>query len=936
MKLCPDKNNDDYKKLVDAFGSKRANTAFYRKGDGSIPSIAEAEKILGVKAGEPTAQAKKYDEWLKEEPITRKSDLDKLSVGASQAVESAKEFTKKSLQEIVPTYLETENFATQAEVILRENLGKTYRINEIADKNSAEILKYWNKKSFNEQMRFIDVVENPKLYDLSDRPDIKKLADLYRKRLDKVYDVISGIKDVPYYEDYFPHLWKQPEKARTFFSTLSKRPFEGSKSFLKQRFYQDIKEGMAAKLELITTNPEELVRISEMNATKFKMAHDVFNTFKDRGMLKYVRSGDEIPEGWALVKDKMFERMAPFAEKVSAEEVAMAAEEGKGITPEAAITRGGWYMPEDATRIVNNYLSRGLAGNYWTRHAYKLATSVNNLFNMVQLGFSQFHLVTTSLDASVTTSANGLVKLLSFKKELVPSALSDIAKGFSVFPAVAENYAKSNVVRRDFYDGKMPAEVQAIISANGRMSSEKQWQINAEYSFDKAFNRLKQGELSYLPSAVGNGLASIIEITAKPAMKYNVPAMKIGGFLRTVETELAMNPNMTEFERTKLYQRTWDMMDDRLGQVVYDNLFWDKTLKDLSFMTIRSFGWTGGTIRAIGKGIRDIPKSAQRAIKGQGIEQTTAWLASLGVMVGAWGGIYHYLMTGNKPEELKDYFYPKDGTKNPDGTDRRVALPTYIKDIGAYYKKPYNTLWNKTSPFINIWHDVYANADFYKQPIRDEEDPFYKQGLDVAAYGFKTIQPFAFKQQPGEELGFFERLKTKEGIESQFGIIKAPSELTRTDLEEKINEQLIKEMDKAKRTEGYKPEESVYKKIIAAQIREGKKFKELSDAEKRKAGLVDEEGKIISPEKVKKLVATARLTPAQRSFKFLTPEGQLTVLSKLDDTQVKELLSNRRVLNITGMLRIAKQKPEFFKTEELKKAYKVATKRDYREREEME
>ena len=393
---------------------------------------------------------------------------------------------------------------------------------------------------------------------------------------------------------------------------------------------------------------------------------------------------------------------------------------------------------------------------------------------------------------------------------------------------------------------------------------------------------------------------------------------------------------MSDFERTKLGEKVWDNQDDRLGQVVYDNMFWDKMLKDLSFTTIRSFGWTGGTIRAIGKGIRDIPESASRLSRGEGLAPTTAWLASLAMMVGAWGGIYHYLMTGNKPEELKDYYYPKDGTKNPDGTDRRVSLPTYVKDMGAYYKNPYQTLWNKTSPFINIWHDIYSNQDFYRQPIRDEEDPFYKQGIDIGEYMFKTITPFAFKQQPGEEKGFFERLKTKEGIESQFGIIKAPSELTRTELEETINLEFIKEADKQRRGKDYKPEQSIYKKVIAAQLREGKSISDMTLEEKQKAGLVNKYGKVISAQKIADLVKSAKLTNAQRSFSYLSPEGQLRVISKLNDEQFKELNTAKRVFKRKAINELVRNRPEFFSTKELKQAYKRITGVDFEKRVQVE
>jgi hypothetical protein len=915
MRACPDKNNVKWKELTDAVGHRNASKVYFRKGDGSIPTIEEAEQILNLKSEDIQTGAKKFSDWKEQEPYTKPNFIESAKKGITGLSESVKTNGIKAIQVAFPSAFQTKNYATLTKIILRKSLGEVRRVNAIADAAVKKTMSFWNSKDYNTRMHFIESMENPDKYIFIDEPELDNLRKQYKKRLDDVFDIISKIKDVPYFEDYFPHFWKNPESAKGFFSVLAKRPMEGNKSFLRQRFFQDVKAGIKAGYELATDNPEEMVRLAEINAIKFKMAHDVFYTFKRNNMLEFVKSGDPAPDGFELVDDSLFKRMAPYVTK-----------EG-----EASIMSGGWYMPEDAARIVNNYLSKGLGGskNVLVRGAFKSGTYLNALKNTFQLGFNAYHLTATSMDAIITTSANGLTKLTTGKPKLMAEGLIDIAKGFTVLPAIAENYARNKSVKGDYLGGRIPIDVQRLVDVNGNVTSEKQWTINSEYEFKKAIQKVKQGEGSQIPSAVWNGLMTIPEYASKPIMEHHVPAMKVGGFLKTVETELALNPNMTETEIQEMQQRVWDDMDDRLGQVVYDNLFWNKTLKDLAFMTVRSFGWTGGTIKAFGKGIADIPESAIRLTKGQGISTRTSWLITLPIQVGLYGAIYHYLNTGKKPETMEDYFFPKDGTKNPDGTDRRVNLPTYMKDIFAYSKGIKKELLKKTSPFINETYEVYSNKDFYGVPVYDEKDDFFGRGLDVLKYEFKSFEPFGFRKRPGEE---DEPLLSKKSIESKTGLTQAPAEFTRTELENKVNDVLTKEAATYKRSKDYKPEQSVYKKIIQGQLKEGKTLQDIAPEQMQKAGLTTEKGEYKKPAALGKLASTKNLTIAQRNFNLLSTEGQLEVVSQLDDKTFNELIPDnkaRRIFKINGIFNLKRISPEIFKDESYKKAFKRITGQDF-------
>jgi hypothetical protein len=54
-----------------------------------------------------------------------------------------------------------------------------------------------------------------------------------------------------------------------------------------------------------------------------------------------------------------------------------------------------------------------------------------------------------------------------------------------------------------------------------------------------------------------------------------------------------------------------------MGQLVYDNLFWNRTVKDLSMASVRSVGWNIGDIRELPGGVKDAAVEATRKLMGK-------------------------------------------------------------------------------------------------------------------------------------------------------------------------------------------------------------------------------------------------------------------------------------------------------------------------------
>jgi hypothetical protein len=152
-----------------------------------------------------------------------------------------------------------------------------------------------------------------------------------------------------------------------------------------------------------------------------------------------------------------------------------------------------------------------------------------------------------------------------------------------------------------------------------------------------------------------------------------------------------------------------------------------------------------------------------------------AYAASLPIVAGYMGAIYMALH-GVHPESLRDYFQPRTGRKNKDGSDERVVLPTYMKDVASYSSHPLKTLRNKLAPEWELFSEVANNEAFYGDAIRDERDPFYIQSLDVAKHMAGAFVPFSLET---DRLG--PDATPERRLEQFVGLTKVPKEYTQAE-----------------------------------------------------------------------------------------------------------------------------------------------------------
>lgn len=454
---------------------------------------------------------------------------------------------------------------------------------------------------------------------------------------------------------------------------------------------------------------------------------------------------------------------------------------------------GDWMMPAGPAQVIKNYLSSGLA-NWAPFRTFKAAS---NILNAAQLGLSGFHLGFTSLDAATSRLAIGI-------EDLSKGHALKAAKTFASVPVspVTNIMQGARMLREARRPGTTDAEtaqlVKALEQAGGRVGQDRFWQTDFLRRLKRAWHEgTATGYLKTIPLAP----LTAIEQAMRPIMEYVVPRQKLGVFADMARRELErLGPGASVADTREAMRKAWDSVDNRMGQVVYDNLFYNRMVKDLALASFRAYGWQLGKYREGLGALSDTVDAGALALRGQRpeVSHRMAYAMALPLMVGTIGGLMTYLMTGQRPQDWRDYFMPRTGKLDANGNAARVHLPSYVKDVIAYGKYPVTSLGHSLNPMFSSISDLWENKDFYGTQIRNPDDPLWRQGSDVARFAAKQFIPFSVSGvQKLQEL----KAPIQQQILPFFGITPVPVRLTMSPAQELAAEITAANLPSAPRTQ---------------------------------------------------------------------------------------------------------------------------------------
>lgn len=685
---------------------------------------------------------------------------------------------------------------------------------------------------------------------------LDEIAGTLRKIMDRKRDIVRALgegKLEQYYENYFPHIWDDPKKAGGVWQNLSKRPLEGSKSFLRRREYELFAEGLKAGLRPVSNNPIELVMLKMREVDKYIMSHRALAELKGMGVLTFERGDTPPPAGYTAINDRVGKVYAPPKE----------GDIGRVII-------GNWYAPEPAARIINNYLAPGLRGK---NELVDVAMNLGSAMNMIQLSWSAFHFSFVVSDSITSKVALGVEQLFRNKAPL--KAARTI--GTSIIAPI-ENSILGHKMAKAWEDpGSQSPRIQHLADlmqkAGGRAKMDSFYQTNIT---SRMVRMWKDGE--HLRASLRIPLA-ITEQVMRPLLEFVVPRMKMGAFAQLAKNEMELlGPNASEAQIRDALGKAWDSIDNRLGQLVYDNLFWSKTTKEVLMIFTRSLGWNLGTWRELGGGIGDVGRAANNLVHGRDVEfsHRMAYAIALPFTTAMMGAMYQFLTTGEAPKDTKDLFFPRDGGVDEHGNATRVALPSYMKDVYAYGTdlhdaatvggNPLRTVGHKMHPMIAATIEMLTNEDYYGTKIF-ETDPateWYEPkqilnlGEQAAKFAAKQFVPFAV-------IGALRQQKLQRGFSAKslapfVGIVPATKEINETPATKLVAKYVSESMKSGSRSQA-ESERYQLRGEIVRHIRLG----EYDDAEKK-----FEEGYragILSLDDRNRVVKDASLDPFTKNVK---------------------------------------------------------------------
>lgn len=811
------------------FNETKTGCTFYAK------DLSEAE----VKAGADRVRQRFAEAEKKGAAATGEAISDQLPLGAqpggfqAAVIPGLKEFYErdivpKSLQlgrDLKDTWQRLKRLAVPRAGVSRDMLDKVMEMKGERDKaeyvleaTTREIEKGFNKMNQQDQVAFIDRMKRGENQPTT---ELQQTADMMRALDDGLFaEIQKYAPDVRWLEDHYRILWKVlpkpgkrlPRGGGRPFMGLFNRPLEGTEGFLKEHTLEDMTEGIRTGGVPYTYNPMLMFRLHYADAMKYITAQRMWKAFEDLHARVFVKPGDQRPEDFTRLDDRIARVYFP----VTGRPAGTAAPEREFIVP-----AGEWYVERGAARLLNNYLSWDIRRRAWAGGLLW----AKNVTTAAELSFSAFHAVFETIETAASGVGLGMKRiwnqgLIEKNTEAIKEGFKDIMTspatpfttariGGDVIKYIGSKEEFLRTTRGQDFIKRFPeadALVNDLFLAGGKLAMHQDYKIDSIRTF-----RTELGENNYIGAAI-RGIPALNELMMKPLFETYIPRLKIGMFLKEysqVLVERQADIQSGKLTKAEAARTVWDFVENRLGEMNFDNLFWDRTFKTALQLAIRSVTWKLGNIRSFGNAaIRQSEEfyNAYTERRIPRLEQEMAWVVGMAATTAAISTIIQYMSTGKMPEEAKDFIYPKI-----DNEGNRVTLPTYARDLFTLVHSPLGYVWHSVSGMWGRAIDAWQNKDFYGVQVHNPEENWALQQVDNLIHLMPT--PF----------GISSTLRLRdEGVPAQkqalsfLGFTKAPFYIELSPAEQKAGELVQQYMIAKPRT----PEEFERTRLVKKYSRE--------------------------------------------------------------------------------------------------------------------
>lgn len=560
-------------------------------------------------------------------------------------------------------------------------------------------------------------------------PIADELKTAFEQRRAKIEELPEH-EGMSFVDDYFPHFWQDPNKAAAFVNQYRGGSSKlGSGASLKARTVPTMAEGIEQGLVPITTNPIDAALRYVQSMDLFIANAQVRNAGKEQGLIRYIRpqvmgaSGHpdsfKVPEGWVALK-------------------------GRGATDAMGAQA---YAPEGYARVHNNFISRGFHDlDPALGDAVVGGQRVSNAVTALELGLSGYHALTMMQEAMVNQLARGIANLRGGRP-------IEAAKDVAGTPFAPVTRAVQGNRLRDVYLGKSEGTPEArqiadlLEEGGGRAKGFRHspdYEFSGVGSYWTAFKRgaLKSqliGDAKDIQGRPINGtlaagarhIGRVMDTVAQPIFEKYIPAIKNGAFYENMSAWLEQNPAAPREQQVRAARQILDSIDNRFGEMVQDNVFWNKALKQAAMLSLRSWSWTvGGSFREIGGGIRDMLRAPFKSVNAENLgpndkrwTQKMDYIIALPVVYGGISAAYQYLKTGKPPEEVRDLLAPRTGGTDANSNEpERLLIPGYMKDVYGFIEHPWQEMKYKFATAPTKTFELLNNKNWRGDPIASPKD----------------------------------------------------------------------------------------------------------------------------------------------------------------------------------------------------------------------
>jgi hypothetical protein len=728
----------------------------------------------------------------------------------------------KSLKDgfmVAAKFLSPKSFASKSvKDILNETLlGQLNESKSKLDMMLRPMEKMFDKMSNEDNTKFVD---NNKLGKSQGSKELDEVAGLINKIGNDLYTEKSKYKPgLPYKENHERVFWKVipqseeyaqvlkdynagekiPDIAKKYnltedevnytvqratqkgFKGLGKNPLRGTMGSFKKSTLDTMSEGIERGGIPYSYNPITMFKLEYADDMKFITANRMWDALKEDGLRKFVKKGGVVPEGFSRINDRIAEVYFP--------------------TEQGLVGTGDWFVDDGAARLINNYLSK----DYIRSNDFgKGLMWLKNNYTAIELGLSAFHATAETLETIGSTVGEGLRKMfnLGILQGNVKKGLEGITDIISapitpVTKISLANKAIGFLGEKDFiktdegksFIKKYPDAANLLhdyFAGGGKIGMAEDYKTNAVKVFKSAIKEKSEDPAyQYIKNAV-LALPALNEMLMTPLFDYYIPRLKLAMFLREHNLSLMENAKRLEngdVTRTELARKNMSFVDDRLGEMNFDNLFWDRTFKTSMQFMFRSVTWKLGNLRAIGGAPVEQAiefRNAFREKRAPMLSPKMAWLFGLTAMQVAAATILQRMYTGKQPQTFEDIVAPRI---NENDEKERVILPTYFKDMLHFSHAPVKYVTGSFAGDIGRFYDLQQNKDFFGYEIYDPQATMSEKAKEIGSYFLP--KPFSFTnllqmKEKGEP-------PSKQAL-SFLGFTKAPKYITNTPIENEIGD----------------------------------------------------------------------------------------------------------------------------------------------------